>query len=372
MKICIISYGFPGSHNQSDFAFVKQLVDEMASQGHHCHVISPYNKLHYKKRSVAKEFYAVNKGDVTVYRPPYLSFSNITIGSFSLSSWSHARAVKRALKMMAEIPEVMYGHFWSSAFEGYAYAKAHKVPLFVASGESEIGFRRSDKTSDFCDYVSGVICVSSKNRDESVSLGLTTREKCGVFSNAVNTTLFRQLDRRECREKLGISPDKFVIAFVGWFNERKGATRVAEAIKLIKNKPIFSIFIGKGADEPDCGNILFKGLLPHNEIPIYLNAADVFVLPTKHEGCCNAVIEAMACGLPIVSSNLPFNWDVLDDTNSILIDPEKAEDIAEAICSLYDNQELRKRLSDGALKRAGTLSIDKRAVAILNFIQENF
>ena len=92
-----------------------------------------------------------------------------------------------------------------------------------------------------------------------------------------------------------------------------------------------SIFIGSGEQTPEIDGILFCGKLPHDQIVHYLNAADVFVLPTLAEGCSNAIIEAMACGLPIISSDLPFNDDILDAENSIRVNSLDVESIAEAI-----------------------------------------
>ena len=101
-----------------------------------------------------------------------------------------------------------------------------------------------------------------------------------------------------------------------------------------------------------------------------MNAADIFVLPTVAEGCCNAIVEAMACGLPVVSSDLPFNDDILNETNSIRIDPTNINQIAEAIKILKESIEMRQRLSAGALKTAEHLSVHNRAVRILAFINE--
>lgn len=370
MNICFITYMYPGKHDTSSFAFVKQLVDTIAEKGHSCHVLAPFNILHYRRLYKIREQYKQGKGVVTVYRPGYLSFSNWHIGKFHLTQWFHKRAMKRAFCMLPTKPDVVYGHFWSSGYDGFKYAKANNIPLFVASGESEISKLFSPKADlkEFSDYVRGVICVSSKNRDESIQLGLTTTEKCGVFPNAVNIELFHKRDKLECRKRIGLPLDGFIVAFVGWFNERKGPQRVAEAINRVGG--VGSVFIGKGEQEPQCDGVLFKGALPHEQVPLYLGAADCFVLPTLHEGCCNAVVEAMACGLPIISSNLQFNWDVLDETNSIMVDPNNIDEIALAISTLRDNVDKRMLLAEGALKKANGLTIEKRAEAIIKFIEE--
>ncbi len=363
---------YPVGDKFNNFPFVKQLVDEVSSKGNNCYVLVPFNVLHYKCFVSSKEEYKVGEGNVTVIRPPYLSFSSLKVGNINISSWLHKRALKKAFKMMKTKPDVIYGHFWQSAYAGYGYARDNKIPLFVATGESEIKrlFNPKGDIGAFTEYVSGVICVSSKNREESISLGLTTAEKCKVIPNSVNASLFHQMDREECRSRLGFPQTGFIVVFVGWFIERKGPRRVTDAIKKISGEKVYSIFVGKGEQEPVCDNILFKGSLPHNQIPLYLNAADVFILPTLFEGCCNAVVEAMACGLPIISSNRSFNLDVLDDSNSIMVNPEDTDEIASAIKCLRDNKDLRELLSKGALKKSENLTIEKRSQMILDFIEQ--
>ena len=369
MRICFITPKYPGKHNQSDYAFVKQLVDAIAAIGNECYVVCPFNVFHYRTISPKYEYYSVGAGGVCVLRPWYYSFSNSNKVLHRIGVKSHHRALQKAFRMLPSKLDAVYGHFWFAAYQGYNYAKKYNIPLFVASGESEISrlFSKPVDLEEFSEYVSGVICVSSKNRDESVSMGLTTIEKCSVFPNGVNVELFHKRDKVECRWQLGLPQNEFIVAFVGWFNERKGSLRVAEAINRVGG--VKSIFIGKGEQEPVCDGILFKGALPHEKVPLYLGAADCFVLPTRAEGCCNAVVEAMACGLPIISSNLPFNWDVLDETNSIMVDPNNIDEIAHAIKDLRDNVSLREKLAVGALRKAESLTIDQRAKAIVEFIE---
>ena len=144
---------------------------------------------------------------------------------------------------------------------------------------------------------------------------------------------------------------------------------MAEAIRQVGGG-VKSLFIGKGELDPQCDGILYKGMLPHEKVPQYLGTADCFVLPTLHEGCCNAVVEALACGLPVISSNLPFNWDILNETNSIMVNPNSIDEIADAIRTLRDDHSKRTLLAKGALKSVENLAIDQRAENIIKFIEE--
>jgi len=76
----------------------------------------------------------------------------------------------------------------------------------------------------------------------------------------------------------------------------------------------------------------------------------------------------MACGLPIISSNREFNYDILSEDNAILIDPENVESIKDAIIKLMKSEELRYNLSKNSMKIAENLTIKKRASDILNWM----
>ena len=368
-RILVVTPNYP-IEGDPVYPFVKNLCDEFAKQGLDVTILAPQSLtsalLHRKKTRPLKREYDVLGRKVTVYHP--YSFTPFH-GALKLYNYMIKQCVLSFLRKKKLMPDVCYCHFWCSAYWALPYMKKRGIPVIVASGESEIGSLLSiDKRyPDFNEYVRGVVCVSSKNRDESVTLGYTKPEKCIVLPNAVNTEMFQKKDKNACREKIGLPHDSFIVAFVGWFIDRKGPLRVAAALNKVKGAK--SIFIGKGSQDPHCDGILFKGALPHEQVPEYLGAADCFVLPTLHEGCCNAVVEAMACGLPIVSSNLPFNWDVLDETNSIMVDPQNIDEIADAIRQLFNNHDMRKILSDGALRKAANLTISQRAARIIEFIE---
>lgn len=376
-SICILSVGYP-TPTDPYFAFVEQIAIALSNKGIKVFVISPQSIIKHwlRGKELHPKFRHYNQTDtnpgIYVYQPTIFSFGNNFV---KISDYLRNRAIAKSFKRLPERPEVCYGHFWHAAKWLYPYAKEYELPLFVACGESNVILENPfdlDSIHDFLNYVSGVICVSSKNKEESIEAGFTDGSNCVVIPNAINPRLFYKKDRIALREKYGYSKDDFIVAFCGAFEHRKGSIRLAHAIDSLKECDIKSFFIGKGLDyrleDPVCEGILFKGAIGHDSLPDYLNMADVFCLPTLQEGCCNAIIEALACGLPVISSDRPFNYDVLNKDNSILVDPLDEKAIANALKTLYENRHLLNTLSLGALNTARGLTIDVRADKILEFI----
>lgn len=369
MNICVIAPDYPDSKREV-YPFVKALVDQWGKIGHHVVVIAPFSISRNKRVISFKELPHPN--NIEILRPRVFTFSNIVVFGIRLSEVILKFCVSEALSSLSIKPDLLYCHFWSGVPLVYKYAITNSIPIAVASGESVIPeYITTEPYRNMCNYVSKVVCVSTKNKRDSIRLGLTTERKCQVFPNAIDDTLFCVSNQTELKSNLGIKDTDFVLAFVGWFIKRKGAIRVSEAINKIDDERIKIMFIGKGPENPDCKGILFKGVLPHEEIPKYLNCADAFVLPTLAEGCCNAVIEAMACGLPVISSNREFNLDVLNEYNSILIDPENISELVDAIIELRDKKEKRDSMSRAALKTVQNLKIDVRARNISDFLFGN-
>jgi len=92
-----------------------------------------------------------------------------------------------------------------------------------------------------------------------------------------------------------------------------------------------------------------------------LETIGVFELPTLAEGSPNAIIEAMACGLPVVSSNIPALRETVDDSAAILVDPMDLDAIAQAIESLARDESSRRRLAEGALRLGRRTTLADRA-----------
>lgn len=372
-KLCVVS-SYPYRSDMS-YVFVRNLLHEIADLGVECTVISPQSItahiVRHRTKRPTEWVDVTNKGNrITVYQPRTISFSNFKLFGRSLGSIFGNAAIRRVYKKKKLDPTCLYGHFWNNGISACLLDKSGKVPVVVACGESDItvfGNYSASYIFKQLPKVKGVISVSSANLEECEEKDLLRFNPATVvLPNAINPQEFYKADRVAAREELNIKQDDFVISFIGWFDERKGVLRVVEAARRVPGCKL--VLIGQGGALPNDSSIVFSGRVEHNKIVKYLNASDIFVLPTLAEGCCNAIIEAMACGLPVVSSNGSFNDDILDEEVSIRIDPLDVDAIAKAIKKLKDDKNLRERMAAAALKKSEEFHIDRRAEKILRFI----
>lgn len=382
-KIAVITTDFPADGHPS-FIFVEQLVNAMVDYGEEVIVIAPQSITRHLLRGVPdlpKESEVITKrgNKYIICRPKYISLGICPKWIKKIVSYFRNRAIVKILKPINKV-DVLYAHFWDNAMSVYKFANDNKLPLFVACGEGDDALE--DLNSSLIDAqrqelrnaVKGVISVSSENKRKCLTYNLVESDNIEVFPNCVNTDLFSPIDSSCLKKDLGIGEDDFTIAFVGGFIHRKGAKRVAEAITSLHDSHIKSIFIGKelvgDSEIPECEGIVFKGSLDHDDIAKYLNCADVFVLPTLKEGCCNAIVEALSVGLPIISSNGSFNDDIIDESNSIRIDPMDVGAIAAAIKKMKEDIEFRNNLKQNITESHNQYSIEGRAHRILDFINK--
>lgn len=373
MHICVVVQSFP-TKKTIDYIFVEQICRQFVENNYDVTIIAPQSitRSFFRKVPIVRYMSQIKWGksfSYYLYRPLYISLGN-HFSKFFPNSYNNA--VLRTCKRLNIKPDLFYAHFWAQANSVLDYAKNRKIPLFVAVGEESIQLQNkisSERKYNLREYVKGIICVSSKSQEESIRAGfIRDIQKSIIIPNAIDRNLFYKQDRMMMRHKLGFPCDDFIVIFVGQFNTRKGVSRLCKALELLGDDKIKAVFIGKGSDVPTYRNTLLSKTIMHDELVNYLCASDIFVLPTLNEGCCNAIIEALACALPVVSSNLSFNWDILNQSNSILVDPNNIEEISCAIKRLKDDRKLWEYLSKGAEMTAAKLTIQQRAKRILNFI----
>ena len=379
--IVVLAENYPAPGRQM-LIFVQELVHSLIDLGVKVTVVAPQSVVHsilHKQKLLPKHSVRMTGCGILydIYRPYTISAGNLKFFS-KVVQWVNSIILKSFVKKIR--PEILYSHFWSSALPIYKFAAVNSIPLFVACGEGDDALEdmmndyTQEEIKELASSVTGVISVSSENKRKCVDFGLCMEHKIEVLPNCVNTSLFYRKNVDYLKYKLGIKDDDFVVGFVGGFIPRKGPDRVAKAISIINDPKIKAIFIGKSFPgypyDFDCPGIVHKGPLDHELLPAYLNCMDVFVMPTQMEGCCNAIVEALAIGLPVISSDGAFNDDILNESNSIRVSPDNIEAIKNAIVTLKENTKLRKEMMSYSLSRSNEYSILRRANKIIEFISK--
>jgi glycosyltransferase involved in cell wall biosynthesis len=281
-------------------------------------------------------------------------------------------AVRRILRRRKIRPDALYGHFlYLSGAAAVRLGAEINVPAFPCVGEGELwtvrqfGFNRAPQ--DLA-AASGFMANSTALKRTLIQdLGLTSA-RIGVFPNGTDLSAFRPRDRQESRRRFGLPSDRFLVASAGNFLAKKGIVRVGEAIEGLAG--IAGVFAGSGPVPPRASNTALCRRISPGEMPALLSACDVFVLPTLIEGSCNAIVEAMACGLPIISSTGEFNDDLLIDSMSIRVNPLDIGQIRNAIIRLRDDAPLRNRMAAAAASHSRNFDVNDRAARILGFMAQ--
>jgi glycosyltransferase involved in cell wall biosynthesis len=179
-----------------------------------------------------------------------------------------------------------------------------------------------------------------------------------VIPNGVDTARFRPLPERrtEVRHMLGLPPHAFVVAFHGVLQARKRVPLLLRAVAELGPEARV-LLVGAGPDaealarEAEALGVLatFTGL--RDDVPDVLAAADAYVHLSAAEGFSNSVLEALACGLPVVASDEHSHREQVTDACGFLVAPRVAA-VAAALRRLMGDVPLRKRLADGARVKA--------------------
>ena len=205
-----------------------------------------------------------------------------------------------------------------------------------------------------------IIATSKAYVDESKYLG-KHRNKIKVVPNGINLKDFEiELSKEECRSKLGLPHDKKIILFFGNIVAYKGPDMLLKAFTRVKRSypDVNVLYVGRVELQTELkelsikmglkDSVKFAGFVEEDLKPLYYHSADIFCLPsvTMAEAFGIVNLEAMACGLPIISSELGGIPDIVQNgRNGIIVEPGNVEALSDAMKELVENDMLRVKMS---------------------------
>lgn len=271
------------------------------------------------------------------------------------SKWNYLRGISQVRRQLrAKQYDLIHAHFGLS---GWVARWQFRVPVVVSfMGDDVLGRPTHRGRITFTGHllrISGFILarlaasVIVKSQQMASQLRLPSAY---VIPNGVDLNLFRPMEQAQARQSLGLDPEKKFVLFPYNPNEaRKRFDLIEAAVSLARQQvPNLEILMARG--------------LPQDQIPIYMNAADVLVMASVLEGSPNAVKEAMATNLPVVTVDVGDAAELIGSTEGCYLVAREARAIAEKIVEICR----RGRRTNGRewISRLSMDAVAKRIVAV--------
>ncbi len=279
-----------------------------------------------------------------------------------VTRWLNGRLLARALErhLRDRRPDVILAYrIYPDGYAAVATGERLGVPAVISSRGSDLrkiparGLARQD-TIYAVRNAAAVLCVSQDLLGIAKSLGGTNVH---LVRNGVNREVFRPIEQAEARRQLNVPAERRLILFVGNLIPIKDVPSLLLALASLQKggERWHAALIGEGRNEPDlralaeelgiAEQVAFLGAKPAKEIAVWLSACDLFCLPSESEGLPNVVIEALACGRPVVGTDVGGIPELLSPESGIVVPKGNPAALADA------------------LSRAGRTTWDRAAVA---------
>jgi len=325
--------------------YVLELSRELAKKGHTVDIFTRSTDTHNPKvvqvseqlrviHLVAGPERPISKKNLLQYIPEFVQSYKEFVGSEHLSY------------------DVMHCHYYLSGLIGLQICKVPLVMTFhtlalmknlVARGEVEKeDGTRIEAELELVQKVDKIITPSTSDTQYLQYLYDAKPNKLSVIPPGVDPTIFRPIPQKEAKAFVGADPNSKMVMFVGRIEALKGIDMLMYAIKIFvkKNPPVPICLWIVGGDISQHMSlwskelqkleelrhtlqlrtvVKFVGQRPQDELPYYYNAADVVVMPSHYESFGMAALEAMMCGVPVITTNVAGISSVLADTDEVLL-----------------------------------------------------
>lgn len=358
MKIAILVNLFPPKWLAGTEVATYYTAEHLAQRGHEVHVITSLDE-GLPEVSCEKGFH--------IHRLPRIEIRFIGVLIF----WADIIRVLRKIK-----PDIVHAQSLISGMPALLSHKLLKIPYVIYGRGSDVylpDWFTKLVAKGILKNASAVIALTEHMK--GAMQALYSRDVI-VVPNGINLNEIAE------REAEGGNPGKKIL-FVGRLHPVKGTQYLLGAMSIIHRElpEAKLILVGDGEEREllesltdslgirEC--VEFAGRVPHERVQDYMNQAEVFVLSSLSEGFPVTILEAMACGLPVVATRVGGVPDIIEDgANGYLIDTENPEQIAEALLRVLQDEELQKIMSNNNRKSAEKYRWDTVAATLEGVYQD--
>jgi teichuronic acid biosynthesis glycosyltransferase TuaC len=292
---------------------------------------------------------AYRPGEVDVR---YYDYKALPVVSRPFNGQMAAHAVLPHVRAYA--PDLIFGIFlYPAGFAALQVGKALSLPVIamgIGSDINRIEGRASERhTRTLLSETDFLVTVSDDLRRKAVAMGAPA-ERTRAILNGCDLSTFHVKDCVEARLKLSIDAGAEAIVYIGRIDVKKGLRELIEAaVSLRSHRPKLQVYmVGEGSDRAALQSAVeasdatsYIHLMPAcvpNEVPTWMAAADLVTLPSYMEGCPNVVLEALACGRPVVATNVGGIPEIMNDACGRLVPPRDAEALAQGLEAVLDQE----------------------------------
>jgi len=271
------------------------------------------------------------------------------------TKWMAEKAFKELDKLDLK-PDLIHAQFiYPGGLIGVHLKKIYNVPLVVTGHGGDVytyPFINNNFKKMFLKVVENsdhIITVSNSNYKIFKQFNL--EDKVTIIPNCYNDKIFKPMEKSKARETLSLPQYKKIILTVGNVIPIKGHEYLIKAIDKVikKDKNVLCFIIGSGQLKAKLQKLINNlnlnnyvkliGAKPHDEIPLWMNACDLFVLPSLMESFGIVQIEAMACGKPVVATQNGGSEEIIMNENlGYLVEPKNPDKLAENILMALDRK----------------------------------
>lgn len=290
----------------------------------------------------------------------YPSYPTLPGAARPLNGWLCARAIGDALARFR--PDVVLSYWlYPDAYGAMLAARRAGVPLVAGARGSDIRVRDAISrrlTGQVVRAAHRLLVVSEDLGRLAVQRYGADEARVRVIPNGCDAATFHLADRAAARLSLGIAPDAELVLYVGRLVPEKGLRELFGAIKqLAVQRPKLQLaLVGGGpmrgeldARAAGGSNVRLAGALAPEAVARWMVAADVVTLPSYSEGHPNVLVEALACGRPVVATDVGGIPEVVDAASGVLIRPRDIADLSRgldvALAQGWDEAALSRRFS---------------------------